>query len=643
MRSINFALVISCVAGISAWASAIADDKPVLKSEIVVTPERGAEPRDEVPASVTTLTKEQLDAAPATTVAEAICLVPGMTMFYSGDAAGPPMVTARGFFGGGDVEYVKLLVDGVPVEDVESGLGDWQRYRLLGIERIEVLRGPSSAVYGDTAMGGVVQLFTRDPQGGSGDVRIGGGSFGTRSFDGNVRLERDAYRATATLFASETNGYRAHAANDNRGIDVGVERLSDASRIRLTLAASEKDRQDPGALTRAQADADPRAANPLFLDDNEQTTRRRVGLSYERFDAMPLRVAVFASNRDTDWTRTFLLAPGFGSTLPRRVDTRALGASVDVSREWKQWTFRAGSDVASESFATSYPGVSADATRRNFAAFTTASWHVSPRVRLTGGVRRDVILDELTDEREKSAWSPRAGVNVTLGETVLYGQLSRSFKAPTLDQLFDPRPFPAGPGITFTISNPDLLPQRAKNVEIGVSRTTKAARWSLAAYHMDVDDEIDLDLRTFTYRNIGQSRHRGVEASAELMAFAGIRPMLVYAWTRVTAENDRQLKNIPEHTATLLVAMKSVTFQYRWLGRRALDDDGLFSESAAGRVDVRLDRRFGSMRVQLDALNLTDKRASDVGFVLSDFSGNPTVLTLPSPGRSFRAGLGYEW
>ncbi|HWW61653.1 MAG TPA: TonB-dependent receptor [Thermoanaerobaculia bacterium] len=611
-----------------------ADDEPVLKTEIVVTPERGAEPREEVPAAVTTLTKEQLDAAPATTVAEAVCLVPGMTMFYGGDAAGAPMVTARGFFGGGDVEYVKLLVDGVPVEDVESGLGDWQRYHLLGIDRIEVLRGPSSAVYGDTAMGGVVQLFTRDQQGDGGDVRLSGGSFGSRALDGSVRFERDAFRATATLFASATDGYREHAANDNRGFDANVERLSEASRLRVSLAASEKDREDPGALTRAQAEANPRAANPLFLNDDEQTTRRRAGVSYERFDATPLRVALFASNRDTDWTRTFLLAPGFGSTLPRRVDTHAVGASVDISHDWKAWTFRAGSDVASESFATSYPGVRADATRHNFAAFTTASWLVSPRVRLTGGLRRDVIRDE----SEKSAWSPRAGINVVFGETVLYGQLSRSFKAPTLDQLFDPRPFPAGPGFTVTLSNPDLLPQRAKNVEAGVSRATKRARWSLTAYHMDVEDEIDLDLRTFSYRNIGQSRHRGLEASAELLSFAGIRPMLVYAWTRVTAGNDRQLKNIPEHTATLLVAFKSVTLQYRWLGHRALDDDGAVTDPAVGRLDARFDRKFGPVRLQLDALNVTDERASDVGFVLFG-----TTFTLPSPGRSFRAALGYAW
>src|SRR5258708_10147826 len=95
---------------------------PALKQEIVVTPERGAAQRDEVAASITVLTREHLEMLPAQSLAEVVNIIPGITMFFDGATAGAPMVTARGFFGGGGVEDVKLLVDCVPAGDVGSGL-----------------------------------------------------------------------------------------------------------------------------------------------------------------------------------------------------------------------------------------------------------------------------------------------------------------------------------------------------------------------------------------------------------------------------------------------------------------------------------------------------------------------------------------
>src|SRR5438105_3038317 len=98
-----------------------ADDPPKMKGEIVVTPERGAAERDSVAASVTVITREQLDRLPAQSLAEVVNAVPGITMDFDTEAAGAPMITSRGFFGGGENEYVKLLVDGIPAGDVEPG------------------------------------------------------------------------------------------------------------------------------------------------------------------------------------------------------------------------------------------------------------------------------------------------------------------------------------------------------------------------------------------------------------------------------------------------------------------------------------------------------------------------------------------
>ncbi|HXH42075.1 MAG TPA: TonB-dependent receptor, partial [Thermoanaerobaculia bacterium] len=229
----------------------------------------------------------------------------------------------------------------------------------------------------------------------------------------------------------------------------------------------------------------------------------------------------------------------------------------------------------------------------------------------------------------------------------MFLQVSRAFKAPTLDQLFDPRPYPNGRGGTFTISNPDLLPQRARNVEGGLSRTSATSDWSLVAYRMTVTDEIDFDPQTFTYSNIGSALHRGVEASVAMATDARISPRVTYAWTRVadTAAPDHQLKNIPEHVAQLLLhgrisASTSADVIYRWRHGLSLDDEGSFVTPDVSRVDLRLAHDIGRLRLEADILNALDARYNELGYVLLDFKGRPTPLQFPAPGRTFRLGVG---
>src|SRR5229473_6002909 len=156
--------------------------KTVMKQDIVVTAAREEQPRDQACAAVTVLNRQAIERLPVESLSEVMAFVPGVTMMFDSGASGIPMVTSRGFFGGGEVEYMKLLIDGVPVGDAESGNVDWRSFRTADIERIEVLHGPGSSLYGDTALGGVVQVSTRQQpgSGSSGELYANGGSFSTR-------------------------------------------------------------------------------------------------------------------------------------------------------------------------------------------------------------------------------------------------------------------------------------------------------------------------------------------------------------------------------------------------------------------------------------------------------------------------------
>jgi len=605
----------------------LADGPPVqlppVKAEIVVTPERGAEQRDAVAAAVTVITREEIAAQPAQSLAEIVDEIPGMTMFFAGAAAGAPMIASRGFFGGGEVEYVKLLIDGVPAGDAESGLIDWRHVRVAGIDRIEILRGPGSSLYGDASMGGVIQVFTRTEASDRAELRLSGGTLGTRSADVSLR----AGVAGVNAFVATTAGYRDHSASRDSGGDLTLQRAFDGSRVRFSATLSSKDRQEPGPLTSAELAEDRRASNDAFALDREKTERRRIALTYETFGSTSIRAVLHAADRATDFPRTFLLAPGFGSTLERRLDTDSAGGTFEIARQWTRGALRAGADLDRASVHNDYGVVSARAKRNSTAFFATGDWEPAPRLRISSGVRRDEVGGQ-------SAWSPRLGATFHAGGASLFVQLARAFKAPTLDQLFDPRPFPGPGGTTFAISNPALRPQRARNAEAGVSRGTARAAWSVSVYRMNVTDEIDFDPTFFVYSNIRASRHTGLEAMAERREGI-VQPLVTYAWTRVAP----RLKNIPEHVAQLIVRLPHATVGYRWEHARFAADGGGFPLPDVRTVNAKLYRQFGPLRAELEVQNVFDAKYSYLGSILFDFQGRPSVLEFPAPGRTARVNL----
>jgi iron complex outermembrane receptor protein len=608
---------------------------------ITVTAERLEQPQIESTAAVTVLTRDDIERLPATTLGEILRFVPGLQIIDTRPGA-PPMFSSRGFFGGGEVEYMQLVVDGVPAADSESGLAPWRQIAAADIERIEVLRGPGSSLFGDAAMGGVVQVFRR--RSGS-QVSVAAGSFTHRELGAGVSSPAGAGHLSANARFTSADGFREHSEFEEWTAGVRYRRNA----VEGAIDASGIDRQEPGQLSAAEMATDPGQSNPLFANDFEETTRVRGSLSY---DPGPWRIRLDAAERESDTVRTLLLAPGIGDSARRALDTSRLGLAAEGTHAFTpsiRTTY--GAEASRETIDTAYESVAGDGRRDRAAAFFSAEARITPRIRMAGGLRWDHVADRFTGtpSLDEDALSPRLALDADFGWSHGYLQVARAFKAPTLDQRFDPRPFPDFTGGTFTISNPLLRAQKAWSIEGGLRGDRPSLRWEAVAYTMDVDDEIDLDASTFRYRNIGRSRHQGLESRVE---WGGriIRPSLAYTWTRAEplqgAGRGKQLRNIAEHVARVQLATQeragfATTVSAEHTAGRYLDDANAIPLEDATLLDLRLSQRIGPARIVVDGRNLTDRQYAPPGFLLPDFEGNLHQYFYPAPGRSLLVTL--EW
>jgi outer membrane cobalamin receptor len=628
----------------------------------VVTATRAPRAVSDVPASLGVVDRARIEALPALNVAELMRLNGALHVSLTAQPGVVPMASARGFFGGGEAEYVQLRVDGVPVWDAESGLGEWASFRATAVDRLEVLNGPASALYGDNAFGGVVEVFTRAANAGTGaDVAVMAGPFGSASGDASGRIVREQWRWSLGALWDDAQGHRDHAEESRHGASALVGRELSTGALRLAFEVSDAHRLDPGVL--AVSSTDRSASADVFRFDVEDVHRRRGSVSF-RHETERSRVssnAYFAARSSTG-VRTILLAADYGAHHQRVLDAQSWGLSADVERtlvlRGGALRVRGGCDVGGDDLSSSYRGVSdagmvgghafEDAPRRRrMAGFATGEWLASTRVRVSSGLRLDAIDDRAAaGVSSRSAWSPHVAASVKLEpRSTAFLRVSRSFKAATLDQLFDVRPFPDFAGGSFTISNPTLRPQRARSAEAGLRHHSQAVTGSITVYTMAVTDEIDFDAAALRYVNLGRSRHHGAELSVALLPEAAFSPRASYTLTVVrSGTSGGQLKNIPRHAAQAgLLARLPLRIHAdvtaTWTGARFLDDANAVRLGAQLDVSMRATRRVGRFEALLDVLNMLDAGGWGPGYVLPDSHGNAVPLALPGPPRAIRIGV----
>jgi outer membrane cobalamin receptor len=473
-------------------------------------------------ASVTLITREDLEKHQVESVADALRFVPGLTVSANGGRGTVTSVFPRG----GESDYSLVFVDGIQANTF-GGAFDFSQLSAVNIERIEIVRGPQSALYGSNAIGSVIRIVTRRRGAPEASAVIEGGGLGTSRFAGATSGEAGAWHwgASAERLASDNfNGERTAAgeivANDeyerNTVSGAGGWRHQNGASLRADVRLTRDDRGFPGPFgsdpggTYGGIDTVARGKNERLLTSVAGSFR--AGRAIVTGD-------VTHSRLDSDFTSQF----GASASSSRRTTGRvqadaAIATGLEASAGFEVLGERAGG-----TFITATGNVLVPVERGLAGVFGEARWNHAARLFVTGGLRVERITRQAL-AGNATAFSPRPAFD---DDTVVSAnpKISAAWYLRATDGNFTKIRGAAGTGIrppdAFEIAftdNPSLKPERSRSFEAGIDQALLEGRALLeaTAFFNNYDDLIVATSSlagTSRYRtdNISNARARGLE------------------------------------------------------------------------------------------------------------------------------------
>ncbi|MEE2877151.1 MAG: TonB-dependent receptor [Candidatus Neomarinimicrobiota bacterium] len=652
--------------------------------EIVVVGDRAEGVLHKSTTATSVLTASDLSTIPTKNLAEALNYLTGIA-FINQDASGNmPVAIIRGFYGGGEAEYLLLNVDGIPVNDLSSGLINWNLIPVEEIKRIEITRGGGSAVYGDMAIGGVINVITQSSDSENKlNLNLTGGQFENKGISVNqsFHLDNHGFQLTGNLL--QKGGYRDHSALENNTFSATYKNSLSKGNFRLKADYSRLKQDEAGPLTEELLKENRRQSSSLFSEDNRLRDQLDFAASFLSSEDQHNQYSIRAGLRSyaQAMTRTLQLTSQLGDSQFEDQDNRVLWTQFQYRQELEQTKLIIGAETELGIFNSKYYDLEktnllsqGEGARSKLGFYVEGKYAFNERLGATLGSHFSIIENSgkvnnrmgsaimiPEDEVKINRVSPRLGFNyqyhgVTFFEGNIFANWSKAFKAPSLDQLYDTRIINFF-GQEFNYSNTTLVPQESTNFDVGLYQkfgfpaSAFSGEVSLVVYNLDIRNEIDFDMSTFKYGNIKKSRHSGFEGSLGVYFANRIRlnsTLNIMDVTFSTGDYEgNRLKNIPRTSYTNRFTFRinsylNIILAHRFLGEVFLDDANSVSLPAYNAIDGRMQLRLNQIRIDLDVFNLMGTHYSSSGYMLFDpFLQDNVKFLYPAQGRYIELSFGY--
>ena len=532
---------------------------------VVVSATRVPQPSLEIPASIDRIYREELrEGRPQVNLSESLGHVPGIVVQNRQNYAQDLQISSRGFgarstFG---VRGIRLIADGIPAT-MPDGQGQAATFALGSAERVEVLRGPFSTLYGNSA-GGVINVLTEDgPERPTIESDVLTGSY--RTYRGALKFggQFGALNGIADLSRFHTNGYRDHSQADRDHFNSKLKyAISDSTGVTLVAnSLRQLQTQDPGGLTRADMDSNPRQVVPGALTFNTRKTiiQDQAGVTLnQRFGSRSrMEGTVYYGER---WVEQYLNIP----IATQNAATHS-GGVVNLDRGFGGGALRFFNDVLDDvriSFGAEHDLMhdrrkgfinnngTAGALKRNednevwsTGFYAQGEWKFAEKWSAHAGLRRTRVAFRNTDyfiapgngddsgDRAYSATTPVAGLLYKLNSNnSLYANYGRGFETPTFVELANRN---GASGLNFALDA-----SRSRHAELGAKSVIPGwVRLNAAVFTVVTENEIVVDQNSggrATFKNVGHTDRRGLELAAETLSGGPIEARVAYTYLKAT-------------------------------------------------------------------------------------------------------------
>ena len=456
---------------------------------VVVTATRTSQPVSEVAASVSVITADEITASGATRLEEVLGNAVGLHVVGYGPAGSVATPSIRGSEGA----QVLVLLDGVRLNSPQNGQFNLSNLpvSLQEIDRIEVLRGPASALYGSNALGGVIQIFTRAPDA-EPHTRLSWneGRFDSRRFGFSTSRAIEGIRYRVGAAKNRSDGYRKNSDLDQNSLE-GLLGFDLPGEFDLEISAFHLDKENgtPGSTAYPSPEARQR-------ENNTSTSLKLAG---------PAGPLVLTARGIYERSRNEYADPGAFIPEDDRHIVETLGAELQGETKIGSHAFLLGGDFYRDHLDSTASG---DHDQNRWSAFGQYDIEATSRAKLILGLRYDAHSDFDNET------SPRIAALFSLTETTrLRASIGKAYRAPTLNDRF-------WPDTGWTKGNPDLDPETAWEYELGLDQGFgEWGNFTAAVFRRDAKDLIDWQADSnyvWSPVNVNKARIWGAEAETKL-------------------------------------------------------------------------------------------------------------------------------
>lgn len=649
--------------------------------EVVVTASRVEEKLKETPVTVHVVSDKEMEKLRFRNPGEVLTRFPGI---YTHDFGGESEITSIRVPTHFTNPYTLVLVDGMPTSSY--GCGSSSRFLEINsgnIGRIEIVKGPASALYGSNAIGGIINVITRRPSV-KPQIKIwseygeyeqwrsgisGSGSSGKLSF--NIDMNH-----------IDSDGWREHSAQNKKAGNIKLQYLpTEQSLLTLKLDYLTFEHESSGSIRETDFLADWRQSYHTFAGNRMDKFSSALTYTYF-FETAEFRSTLALRNIDHEVIPNYDIYQQTFGPFPRpyvgslsKTDGRDVDLQLLYSKDIAPFRAKiiAGFDVqrADKEADINRLAITWDAVRNQYTAYTVGalskSYDVTTKVaapylqleasllanlRLIAGGRYDSTQYDVKDklntgksgEKDFSRFSPKIGVVYDIFPSVnTYINYSKGFVVPTTSQL-----------LTSRYANSGLQPEDAANYEIGLrgSFLQKMVDLDMALYSMDITDKIVINTAD-QYVNAGKTSQKGVEAIATIMPSENLRLTLAYTYARNkydtyfsdgTDYSGNWMPRSPKHRLNARLAVLplkglEVELEMDAVSSQYADDNNVNPYSRPTLFTLRAGYDRGEWSFWAHIQNLTDQKyASYISFSSAD-----GVHYYPGHPMTFFAGVSYTW